>query len=86
MPNLKSGWKRMRQSQKGRARNRAEKSTLRTLAARLAATPPAEKQTREQTFREYCSLLDKAVKKGVIASNTANRRKSRAARELASAP
>ena len=84
MPNIQSAWKRMRQSQERRSRNRAEKATLKTLQTRVYdETPAVPGETREQTFRRYCSFLDKAVKKGIIMANTASRRKSRAARRLA---
>ena len=36
-----------------------------------------------EAFSAYCSVLDKAAKKGVIKKNTAIRRKSRAAGHLA---
>ena len=80
MPNIKSAWKRMRKSQTARAKNRSEKAAVNTVQAAFEA---AGEESRMRLFLRYCSLLDKAVKKGVLTKNTASRRKSRASRRLA---
>ena len=41
-----------------------------------------DRATAEKKFKEFVSGLDKAVKKGIIAKNTADRKKSRAQLKL----
>ena len=41
-------------------------------------TKQEKKETAEKKFKEFVSGLDKAVKKGIIKKNTADRKKSRA--------
>jgi small subunit ribosomal protein S20 len=81
LPQKKSAIKRRRQDDKLNARNRAVKSRMAT-AVKKAQTAPAEE--REQALRAAVSVIDKAVKVGVIKKATADRKKSRlmkAARE-----
>ena len=69
----------MRQEAKRRARNRAVKSSVRTVVTRARnaiAVSPDEPQT-EEAIREAISKLDSAVSKGVLHRNNAARRKSR---------
>ena len=79
MPNIKSAKKRMRTSVKRQEGNRAAKSrivtTRRTFYDAILAGDNAATQT---AFNVYCSVLDKAVKRGALKSNAADRRKSRA--------
>lgn len=82
MPNIKSAEKRVRQSEKNRARNRAAKSRIAT-ARRPIIEGAADKETMKKAVSTYASTLDKAVKQGIIKKNTADRRKSRAAKRLA---
>lgn len=80
MPTLKSGWKRMRTSEKSRIKNTNIKTNIKTVRGKLfAAVAAKDKAAGEKAYREYCSLLDKSGKKGVIKRNTAARRKARAA-------
>ena len=80
MPTLKSGWKRMQTSEKSRIKNTNIKTNIKTVRGRLfAAVAAKDKAATEKVYREYCSLLDKSAKKGVIPQNTATRRKARAA-------
>jgi small subunit ribosomal protein S20 len=80
MPTLKSGLKRMRTSEKSRIKNTNIKTSIKTVRGKLfAAVAAKDKATGEKVYREYCSLLDKSAKKGVIGKNTATRRKGRAA-------
>jgi len=86
MPNTKSAKKRVGTSQKQHARNKSVKSGLSTSRRKLfAAAAGGDKTKTAKCFSEYCSVLDKAVKKGVLKANAANRRKSRAAAKI-SAP
>ena len=74
MPQKKSAIKRRRQDEKINARNRAMKSKMAT-AVKKAETAAAEE--REQALRAAISVIDKAVKVGVIKKATADRKKSR---------
>ena len=82
MPNIKSASKRLRQSQTRRDRNRAIRSELRTRTKALLATEDAAEAAEH--YRIVSSILDRAARKGIIARNAANRRKSRLARHVSS--
>jgi small subunit ribosomal protein S20 len=56
------------------ARNRAERGTLRTSVRKYRELDTAQ---RPQEYASLQSLLDKAVKKGIISKNRAARLKSR---------
>jgi small subunit ribosomal protein S20 len=87
MPNIKSAEKRMRQSRVNRVRNVSTKNALRTLRRKFdGSIEEAEKPAVEALFREYCSSLDKAVKRGILKKNTADRSKQRAALRMKKAP
>lgn len=78
MPNIASAKKNMRKSRAAQARNRAQRSTLRTALkkARAAdATPEA--------LATAVTLLDRAARRGLIHRNAAARRKSRLASSAA---
>lgn len=75
--------KRHRQSLVRRARNRAEKSNLRSAVKNFLAIP-ADKL--EESFRETSSAVDRAAAKGVIHKNKAARIKSRLSRNLKAKP
>ena len=83
MPNIKSAKKRMRTSAAAGQANRQVKSRITTQRAKLSkAIADGDKATSQELFKTYCSILDKAVKKGVVKANTADRRKSRVAAKL----
>ncbi|MBP5545015.1 MAG: 30S ribosomal protein S20 [Kiritimatiellae bacterium] len=82
MPNIKSAEKRVRQSEKSREKNRSVKSKINT-ARRPIIEGSLDKEAMKKAVSDYASTLDKAVKQGVIKKNTADRRKSRAAKRLA---
>ena len=70
----------METSEKSRIKNTNIKTNIKTVRGRLfAAVAAKDKAATEKVYREYCSLLDKSAKKGVIPQNTATRRKARAA-------
>lgn len=78
MPRIKSAKKRMRQTKTRTARNRAQRSQLRTAVKKVrsaAGTPEAGAAlaTAEQ-------LLDRAARKRLVHPNTAARQKSRLAK------
>ena len=79
MANHASAVKRNRQRIKRTARNRAVKSSLRTVLkqARQAVTSGADNAA--ELVREAQSELDRAAKKGVIPQNRASRVKGRMA-------
>ena len=82
MANIKGGRaarKRDRQNAKANKRNVAVKTHLHTAHKKLfKAADAGAKEEAEKQFKDFVSSLDKAVKKGVITKNTANRKKSRA--------
>lgn len=79
MPNIKSAKKRMLTSEKSRVRNQAVKSIIKhTRRSFMDAVENKGKDISAAELKEYCSVLDKAAKKGIIGKNTAIRRKRRA--------
>ena len=74
MPNIASAKKNMRKARAATARNRAQRSALRT-ALKKAKTPSATAEERLTAV----SLLDRAARKGLIHANAAARHKSRLA-------
>ncbi len=80
MANHLSALKRARQTEKRTARNRANKSRVRTALRKLrAALQSNNREQAEALFRTTVSALDKSVQKGVLHKNTASRYKSRLA-------
>ncbi len=82
MSHKKSTIKRLRQTKALNARNRAVKARVAT-AVKKAKTAPAEE--RDAALREAVSVIDRAVKAGVLKKEIASRRKSRLAKELSKA-
>ncbi len=78
MPNIKSAKKRLRQSIKRRTRNKDVRSSIRTVTKTLLNTESAEEA--EGLYRQLTSMLDRAARTGLIASNAVDRRKSRLSR------
>ncbi|MDO8500502.1 MAG: 30S ribosomal protein S20 [Gemmatimonadaceae bacterium] len=78
MPNIASAKKNMRKSRAAMARNRAQRSALRTALkkAHVAAAPGEDTAVA-------VTLLDRAARKGLIHKNTAARHKSRMAKKAA---
>ena len=74
MANSKSAAKRSRQAIRRSGQNRGVRTTLRSLQKKVSGTK--EKPDAAQ-IRRLISALDKAVKRGVIHRNAANRRKAR---------
>lgn len=78
MPNIKSAKKALVKSQERRLRNRSTKSAIHTYTRRVKQL--AEKGDTEgsvASLRRAISLIDKAVKRGILHKNTGNRKKSR---------
>jgi len=84
MPNTKSAERRMRSNARRQQRNKAVRSSLKTLEKRYdAALAGSQKDEAAQVLRAISSAFDKAAKRGVVHRATANRRKSRLALRLA---
>ena len=84
MPNIKSAFKSMRTSAILRIRNRSEKTLVAGVRrSYLAALESKDKEKAMAGFRAYCSVLDKAAKKGILKKNNADRKKDRASAMLA---
>ena len=82
MANIKGGRaarKRDRQNAKANRRNTLVKTRLHNEHKKLFKKADAgDKAAAEADLKAFVSELDKAVKKGIISKNTANRKKSRA--------
>ena len=76
MANHKSAKKRAKQSQVRRMRNRAVKTSLKTLEKKLRDAKAAG-ENAEELMRHTQSAIHKAAKKGVIHKKTASRKISR---------
>ena len=84
MANIKSAAKRARQARVRTARNRSTLNALKTASKKTGAAIGTKDATAAQdSARRLTSELDRAVKRGTIHRNTAARRKSRLARQLA---
>ncbi len=76
MPNIASAKKNMRKSRAAQARNRAQRSALRT-ALKKSRVEGASADDRTKAV----SLLDRGARKGLIHKNAAARYKSRLAKK-----
>ena len=77
MPRTKSAEKQLRQSRSHAARNRAQRSQLRTAIKRVRAATGKDAET---AYAEAVQLLDRAGRKNLMHRNTASRTKSRLAK------
>lgn len=75
MPQHKSAIKRLRQSKKRNAHNRARRSTMKTLMKSVLES--TEKADAEKKLREAVSFIDRVSLKGILHKNTAARKKAR---------
>ena len=78
MPNIASAKKNLRKSRAAQARNRAQRSALRT-ALKKAKVEGASAEERTRAV----SMLDRAARKGLIHRNAAARQKSKLAKQAA---
>jgi small subunit ribosomal protein S20 len=84
MANHFSALKRARQTVKRSANNRSNTSRLRTELRKLRETlESGDAKQAKDAFGTTVSMIDKAVKKGVIHKNTAARYKSRLSARVA---
>ena len=87
MPNTKSAERRVRSNERKRLHNRSIKSRLKSLErAYEDAVKGGKKEEARAAYRKVSSVFDKAAKTGVIHKSKANRKKSRLAAHLATAP
>lgn len=74
MPNIKSAMKRVKVTETKNLRNRIVKSKVKTAAKKF------ETEATAAQYSLTTSAIDKAVAKGVLHKNTANRKKARLAK------
>ena len=83
MPNIKSAIKRVKVNETKNLRNRIVKSKVKTAIKKFeteVATAPANVGAQ---YSLTTSAIDKAVAKGILHKNTANRKKARLAKQMA---
>ena len=78
MPRTKSAKKAMRQAKSRTARNRGQRSALRTAVKKVRSAGDAK--ATATAYQEAEKLLDRSGRKGLIHPNTAARQKSRLSR------
>ena len=84
MPNTRAAEKRVRADAKRRLRNLEAKSKLKTLARQFVRSIEEKKADEaKKIYPLLARLLDQSAKIGVLHRNTASRKKSRLARQLA---
>ena len=79
MANIRSAEKQRRQAEKRKVRNRAAKSRLKS-TLKSAKSAIESGKIGDDAMSAAASVIDKAAKRGVIKSNTADRYKSRLAK------
>ena len=82
MPNIKSAEKRVRIIKKKTLRNRMVKSSTKTAVKKFNKFLVSDVAAARKQLSATTSAFDKAVAKGGIHKNAANRKKSRLARAL----
>ena len=83
MPNIKSAEKRVRVTAKQNLRNKAIKSNLKTILKKFNdAIAEQDEQKAQEMIKIAISALDKAVVKGTIHKNMANRKKAQLSKAL----
>jgi len=83
MPNIKSAKKRDAKSKELRAKNRAEKTKLKTVLKKFdAAVAEGNKEAAVESYKTAVKTVDRASTKGLIHSNNAAHKKSSMAKKL----
>ncbi|MCS7234151.1 MAG: 30S ribosomal protein S20 [Synergistetes bacterium] len=83
MPNTKSAAKKIRVSERNRLYNRFWKSRIKTEIKKvLAAIEAKNLELAQNLFSQATSIIDKAVRKGVLHRNNGARKKSRLANKI----
>lgn len=84
MPNKKSAKKRMRQNKKREARNRAAKSTMKTLIKKSVALIAAgDTESAAPMVRETQSFIGRLWKRGIVHKNKMRRLQSKLMKKFA---
>jgi small subunit ribosomal protein S20 len=84
MPNIKQQKKRVRVAAEERLENLRYRSSIKTLAKRLATTAEAgDSDAVDDEHRALVKLIDRAVARGALHRNAGARKKSQAARVAA---
>ena len=83
MANRRNAVKKIRADKKKEANNKSVRSELKTMARQFAALCSEKQYDKAKVYAQSLfSKFDKAVKKGVVEENTANRKKSRLSKRL----
>lgn len=83
MANIKSSAKRVLVSREQAARNKANKSQLKTTIKKFnAATAEGTRETAEAAYKAAVKSVDRAVSKGLLHKNNAARKKSQMAAKM----
>ncbi|HEY9784831.1 MAG TPA: 30S ribosomal protein S20 [Candidatus Obscuribacterales bacterium] len=83
MPNIKSAKKRVLITERNRMRNRSWRSAIRTVRNEVAETvKSASAKNAQEALKNAYKIIDKAVSKGVLHTNSAARKKSRLAKQV----
>ena len=82
MPNIKSAQKRVRVTKKKNLRNRMVKTGVKTAVKKYTLALNNDMAAAPEKLSAAASALDRAVVKGVVHKNTANRKKARMAKAL----
>ena len=77
MPNIKSSKKDVIRSKVAYEKNKADKSEMKTVIQKFeAALDSGDRAAAEVAYKNAVVVVDKAVNKGILHSNTAARKKS----------
>ncbi len=76
MPNIKSAKKRVKVNQMKYAKNKAAKSSLKTMIKNADVAITANTENKESAVRLAVKKIDQACAKGLLHKNTAARKKS----------
>ena len=83
MPNIKSASKRVQLAKVRNAKNKAEKSALKTTLKKFdAAVTEGDREAAATTYKVAVKSVDKAAAKGLIHKNKAAHKKSQLATKL----
>ena len=82
MPNIKSAKKRVKVIETKTAQNRATKKAYKEAVKAFEAAVKENNENKTELYKEAVSLVDKAWSKGVLAKNTAARKKASLAKLL----
>ena len=86
MPNIKSAKKRVLIAEVRNARNKANKSALKTAIKKFeAAAVEGNRTEADGAYKVAVKKVDQAVAKGILHKNTASRKKARLAKQMAKA-